>query len=162
MINAEELSGLDAMAMAELVKRKKAKPIEPVEAAIARMEKLNPQINAVITPMYDMPREAAVSKLPNGPFKGVPFLLKDLVAEYAGARFAEGANQWPSARCLRRLCTFLERVANGRPCPTISGARVRCINIFWSGSDKGFLSGSGAKGWQNAMIWRESPGSGRV
>jgi len=92
MGKADEYSGLDALALAELVREKKVKPIELVESAIARIEKLNPSINAVITPMFDHAREYAKSDLPDGPFKGVPFLLKDMVAEYAGVRYAEGTD----------------------------------------------------------------------
>lgn len=90
MSQSDDFSELDATAQAELVRNREVKPIELVDAAISRIERLNPRINAVITPMFDQAREAAKGKLPEGPFKGVPFLLKDLVAEYQGARFAEG------------------------------------------------------------------------
>jgi len=82
---------LDATAQAELVRRKDVKPIELLEAAIARIERLNPQINAVVTPMYDLARMAASGPLPDGPFAGVPFLLKDLGAAYAGVPMTSGA-----------------------------------------------------------------------
>jgi len=87
----EELAFLDATAQAELVRQKEVKPIELVEAAIERIQRLNPTLNAVVTPMYDLAREAAAGKIPDGPFKGVPFLLKDLIAEYAGVRFTEAS-----------------------------------------------------------------------
>lgn len=90
MGKTDEFSGLDALAQAGLVKSKKVKPIELVEAAIKRIEELDPKLNAVITPMFDEARARAEGNLPDGPFTGVPFLLKDLVAEYAGTRFAEG------------------------------------------------------------------------
>lgn len=67
------------------------KPIELVEAAIERIERINPQLNAVITPMYDLAREAAAGELPEGPFTGVPFLLKDLGIFYAGVRTTSGS-----------------------------------------------------------------------
>ena len=87
----EDLSLLDATAQAELVRRKEIKPIELVDAAIERIERLNPRLNAVVTPMYDEARRVASGPLPDGPFTGVPFLLKDLTAEYAGARMTEGS-----------------------------------------------------------------------
>ncbi|MFQ5897068.1 MAG: amidase [Candidatus Methylomirabilia bacterium] len=86
-----ELSFLDAVAQAELVRKKEVKAIELVEAAIERIERLNPSLNAVVTPMYDLARKAASGPLPDGPFAGVPFLLKDFLAEYAGVRFTEGS-----------------------------------------------------------------------
>jgi amidase len=87
----DELAFLDATAQAELVRQKEIKPIELVEAAIERIQRLNPTLNAVITPMYDLALEAAAGRIPDGPFQGVPFLLKDLIAEYAGVRFTEGS-----------------------------------------------------------------------
>lgn len=86
----ENFSSLDATTQAELVRRKEVKPIELVEAAIERIERVNPRLNAVVTPMYDLARHAASGPLPEGPFAGVPFLLKDFLAEYAGVRFTEG------------------------------------------------------------------------
>src|SRR3972149_5912277 len=86
-----DLAYLDATAQAGLVRRKEVKPIELVDAAIERIERLNPALNAVVTPMYDLARKAARGPLPDGPFAGVPFLLKDLIAEYAGVRFTEGS-----------------------------------------------------------------------
>jgi amidase len=86
-----DLVHLDAIAQAELVRRKQVKPIELVDAAIERIERVNPQINAVVTPMYDLARAAASGPLPDGPFAGVPFLLKDLTAAYAGVRMASGS-----------------------------------------------------------------------
>ncbi len=87
----ESLAHLDAMAQAELVRRKEVKPIELVEAAIARIERVNPKLNAVVTPMYDLARAAACGPLPEGSFTGVPFLLKDLTAAYGGARLTSGS-----------------------------------------------------------------------
>jgi amidase len=91
MAQNDELAFLDAMAQAELVRRKEIQPIELVDAAIERIEQLNPKINAVVTPMFDQAREAARGPLPDGPFAGVPFLLKDILAFYAGVRMTFGS-----------------------------------------------------------------------
>ena len=91
MSTFEEFDFMDATGQAELVRQKKVKPVELVEAAIQRIERLDPALNAVITPMYEQAREAAQGVLPEGPFRGVPFLLKDLVASYAGVRMAWGS-----------------------------------------------------------------------
>ncbi|HLB26668.1 MAG TPA: amidase [Dehalococcoidia bacterium] len=87
----DEFAFLDATAQADLVRRKEVKPVELVDAAIERIERLNPSINAVVTPMYDAARSAASGPLPDGPFAGVPFLLKDLSAAYAGVRLTSGS-----------------------------------------------------------------------
>ena len=91
MTKPDELAFLDATAEAELVRRREVKPIELVDAAIDRIERLNPALNAVVTEMYDHAREAAAGPIPEGPFSGVPFLIKDFLAEYAGFRFTEGS-----------------------------------------------------------------------
>jgi amidase len=90
MPKPDEFAHLDATAQAELVRKKQVKPIELVDAAIERIERLNPKLNAVVTPMFEQAREAAKGKLPNGPFKGVPFLLKDLGAFCAGVPQTSG------------------------------------------------------------------------
>jgi amidase len=86
----DDLSRLDATAQAELVRSGEASPVELVDAAIARIDKLNPQLNAVIHELFDRARTEAAGELPDGPFRGVPFLLKDLGAELAGTPFSEG------------------------------------------------------------------------
>ncbi len=81
----------DGLGLAQLVRRKEVKPSELVEEAINRIESFNPQINAVIHKMYDPAKEAAERDLPDGAFRGVPFLLKDLVAAYAGVPMRGGS-----------------------------------------------------------------------
>jgi amidase len=87
----DDTASLDATALADLVRRKEVKPIELVDAAIERIERVNPQLNAVVTPMYDEARKTAAGAIPDGPFAGVPFLLKDLTAVYAGVRLTSGS-----------------------------------------------------------------------
>jgi len=91
MSNIEEILGLDATAQAELIRRKQVKPIELVDAVIEQIERLNPTLNAVVTPMYEMARKEAEGTLPVGPFTGAPFLLKDLLLEVKGVRLTEGS-----------------------------------------------------------------------
>jgi amidase len=91
MAKLDAFVDLDATAQAELVRRKEVKPIELVDAAIERIERLNPTLNAVITPMYEEARTVATGELPDGAFTGVPFLLKDLFASYAGVRMTFGS-----------------------------------------------------------------------
>jgi amidase len=72
------------------VRTKQVAPATLVEEAIARIEIENPRLNAVIHPMYDEARRVAQRPLPAGAFAGVPFLLKDLMAAYAGVPTGAG------------------------------------------------------------------------
>jgi amidase len=86
----EELSFLDATDLAKLIKKKDIQASELIEITIKRIEKINPQLNAIVTPMYDEARKASLGPLSDGPFAGVPFLLKDLLASYKGVRITFG------------------------------------------------------------------------
>ncbi|MGV8998150.1 MAG: amidase [Parvibaculaceae bacterium] len=68
----------DGLGLAELVATKKVSATELLDEAIARTEKVNPKINAVVFKHYEEARAQIAKGLPEGPFKGVPFLLKDL------------------------------------------------------------------------------------
>ncbi len=85
----------DATELAARVRRGDVQPSELVEKAIAAIEAVNPALNAVVHPMYDAAR-AAARDLPDGPFRGVPMVVKDndgfVKGEpfTAGSRFLEG------------------------------------------------------------------------
>ncbi|MGE5617433.1 MAG: amidase, partial [Candidatus Woesearchaeota archaeon] len=81
---------IDATEQARLVRDKEASPPELLEEAIDRVERLNPQLNAMIHPLIDQARAAAAGELPGGPFRGVPFLVKDLSCYMEGAPVHEG------------------------------------------------------------------------
>ncbi|MCS6925401.1 MAG: amidase [Candidatus Binatia bacterium] len=82
---AQDLAFLDGTAQAELVRKGEITPLELVDAAIARIEHVNPRLNAVTIPLFEKARaQARRTDLPHGPFRGVPFLLKDLVCASAG------------------------------------------------------------------------------
>ncbi len=84
----DDFAWMDATAQAELVRAGDATPAELVDAAIARIEKLNPQLNAVIHRLDEKAAAAAADpSLPDGPFRGVPFLVKDGVCHTAGDPF---------------------------------------------------------------------------
>jgi len=82
-----DLASLDATAQADLVRNGDAQPSELVDAAIARIELLNDELNAVIHPLFDRARAAVSGTLPDGPFRGVPIVVKDLDGELAGAPY---------------------------------------------------------------------------
>ncbi len=78
---SQELSELDATATAELVARGAITPGDLLDAAIARADALDPILNAITVRSDDVARRHIAAGLPEGPFTGVPFLLKDLGAE---------------------------------------------------------------------------------
>ncbi|HEY8572561.1 amidase [Phenylobacterium sp.] len=80
----DDYSEYDGLGLAELVRKKQVTPAELVEAAIERIERHNPTLNAVVYKGYDDARKWAAGDLPDGPFKGVPFLIKDLGIQVAG------------------------------------------------------------------------------
>jgi amidase len=116
----DDLSRLDATAQADLVRTGQASPTELVDAAIERIVRVNPQLNAVITPLFDRAREAAAGDLPDGPFRGVPFLLKDLSAHSAGDPFHEGM-------------AFLKKRSWSEPEDTALAARFRAAGLVTVG-----------------------------
>ena len=81
----------DGLGLADLVRRRKVTPTELLDAAIERVEARNPTVNAVVLPLYDYARKAIADGLPDGPFRGVPYLLKDLTASLAGVRTMRGS-----------------------------------------------------------------------
>ncbi|HXL98746.1 MAG TPA: amidase family protein [Rhizomicrobium sp.] len=86
----------DGLGLAELVAKKKVKPIELVDEAIARAERLNPKLNFVVFKDYERARDAAKGKLPKGRFAGVPFFLKDIFAFATGMPTRQAARFIPA------------------------------------------------------------------
>lgn len=114
MTTPQDLAWLDATAQAQLVRDKEVKPAELVAAAIERIERIDGEINAVIHRRFERAMEEASAgdglDLPDGPFRGVPFVVKDLYAPTAGdplhngmqvlrdAGYVAPADSWLTAR----------------------------------------------------------------
>jgi amidase len=98
----------DATELAARVRRGEVQPIELIEKAIAGIEAVNPTLNAVMRPMYGAAR-AAARDLPDGPFRGVPMVVKDFDGFVkgepftAGTRFLEGFVPDQDSEALARL-----------------------------------------------------------
>ena len=109
-IGADQLALLDATAQADLVRAGEVTAVELVEAAIDRIDALNPTLNAVISTTYEEALARAVAR-PTGRFAGVPYLLKDLVIERAGTPFTEGSRSLVGnvSAVTSELATRLER-----------------------------------------------------
>jgi amidase len=94
----DELFGYDAIGLSELIRKGEIAPVELLETTIQRIEKVNPKLNAVIHKLYDQARTASESLTSKGTkktdavFYGIPFLLKDLIAECKGTPFNEGSS----------------------------------------------------------------------
>ena len=80
----------DAVGLAALVARGETTPEALLEAAIERVEARNEAVNAIVNRLYDYGRRAIADGLPDGPLKGVPYLLKDLGASLAGCPTTRG------------------------------------------------------------------------
>jgi amidase len=118
---SDDLAFLDATAQAELVRRGEVTPSELVDAAINRIEKLNPELNAVIHPLFDKARaQAADPALPDGPFRGVPLLVKDLSCHTAGDPMHEGMR-------------FLRDIGWVEPHDTYLAAKFRAAGFVFMG-----------------------------
>jgi Asp-tRNA(Asn)/Glu-tRNA(Gln) amidotransferase A subunit family amidase len=93
MLQENEYVSRDALGLADLVRSKSVKPEELLEVAIRRAERINPAVNAIVTPMYDFARRQIADIKGDEIFAGVPFLLKDLRASYKGVR-TTGGSAW--------------------------------------------------------------------
>lgn len=91
MMTFDEYCQYDAIGLASLINACEVSSYEVAEAAIAAIEILNPQMNAVISPMFDTARESVRVGLPEGPLSGVPYLLKDLNTWVAGVPATNGS-----------------------------------------------------------------------
>ena len=86
----DDFSSHDALSLAELVRTRQVSPRELVSASIENIEALNPKLNAVVHKMYDRALKESESPV-DGPFTGVPFMLKDLLSWLAGEPITSGS-----------------------------------------------------------------------
>jgi amidase len=97
MAGFSEYERYDGLGLAELVKAGHVTPEELLDAAIARVEARNSVVNAVTMPLHDYARRALAAGLPDGPFRGVPFLMKDLTAPIAGVPMTRSCRYYADA-----------------------------------------------------------------
>src|SRR5438093_857653 len=106
-----EYERYDASGLAELVRRRQVSPRELLEAAIERVESRNGAVNAVTMRLDDYGRRAIAAGVPDGPFTGVPFLMKDLTASIAGVPMAPGLGEGLGGCSLEHAVTLSVRVS---------------------------------------------------
>ncbi len=107
----------DAVGLAALVARGETTPEALLEAAIARVDARNETVNAVTNRLYDYGRRAIADGLPDGPLKGVPYLLKDLGASLAGCPTTRG-------------CKFFEDVVPAEDSELVKRLKRAGVAIF--------------------------------
>ncbi|HAP78401.1 MAG TPA: amidase, partial [Acidimicrobiaceae bacterium] len=117
---ADDTRWLDATDQAALVRRGEVTATELLEAAIERIEAIDPILNAVTIRWFDHARDIAAGDVPAGPFRGVPFLLKDLWAHYAGQTLSNG-------------CQVLKDTAPVSPADTTLVSRFRLAGFITAG-----------------------------
>ncbi len=106
-----EYSRYDALGLADLVRTRQVSPLELVDAAIERIEAHNPQINAVVYPLFDEARRAAMGDLPDGPLRGVPYWTSDglPVGMHFAGRFGDEATLFRLAGQLEQAQPWADR-----------------------------------------------------
>ena len=108
-----EYASYDALGLAALIKTKKVKPSEVMDAAIAMAESLNAKLNAIVFSDYEGARSAAKGRIPRGAFSGVPMLLKDMRANVVGWPTRSGSRYVPATPATRESNTVTRFKAAG-------------------------------------------------
>jgi Asp-tRNA(Asn)/Glu-tRNA(Gln) amidotransferase A subunit family amidase len=116
---------LDALGLADLVRRREVTAAELLDEAIARAARINARLNAVVTPLHDEARRAIAAGLPDGPFAGVPFLLKDLDADCEGTFMSSGSRFLAGHRSTHDATLVANHGQLPRPRPSSSGPAGR-------------------------------------
>lgn len=86
-----EYASFDGVGLAALVQRGEVQPHELAQTALRAMEAVNPALNAVIEIYPDRTTEVDAALMEDGPFRGVPFLIKDVVGHEGGRRIEFGS-----------------------------------------------------------------------
>jgi amidase len=144
----------DGLGLAELVARREVSALEVVEAAIERIELHNPAVNAVVHKAYDEARAAAAGPLPDGPFRGVPLLVKDLLIAVAG---------WPRTSGSRFCAGVVDREDSGlmrryRASGAIALGKTSCPEFGITGTTEPALFGPCRNPWNLERIAGGSSG----
>ncbi|WP_089729932.1 amidase [Candidatus Thiosymbion oneisti] len=91
MVKLSEFADYDGLGLAQLVKSRKVTPQELKDASLEAIEKLNPKLNSVVAVLADQARKEIEAGLPEGPFQGVPFVIKEMIAHAAGVTMQMGS-----------------------------------------------------------------------
>ena len=169
-----DYSDHDGLGLADLVRRREVSAAEVVEAAIERIERHNPALNAVVHKAYDEARAAAKEPLPDGPFTGAPLLVKDLLIAVAGwprtsgSRFCRDVVDAEDSGLMRRYRSSGAVAMGKTSCPEfgITGTTEPalfgpCRNPWGVGHIAGGSSGGSAAAVASGMVPLAHGGDGR-
>lgn len=145
---------MDAVGLADLVRNQEVSAAELVEAAIARIEEINPHLNAVIYKNYDYARGLARQPLPQGPLSGVPFLLKDLAIEWQGFPVTNGCRFF-QGDIAQSSWLIAERMKRAGLLPL---AKTNVPEMGWSLSTEPQLYGPTRNPWNDGIVAGASSG----
>ncbi|WP_315831958.1 amidase [Bradyrhizobium prioriisuperbiae] len=125
----------DATGLAELIARREVTPLEVLDAAIARAERVDPQLKAICIPMLEIARQRARGNL-SGPFAGVPFLLKDILQHYAGVPTTAGcraSRDWTPTANSQLVNRYLDAglVIFGKTATPEFGLKAETSSLLW-------------------------------
>ena len=100
MATFADYASYDALELADLIRRREVSATEVLHAAIDRIERLNPALNAVVHTFYDEALATAAGPL-QGPLAGVPFMFKDLGVQVRGQPVTNGSRFWKDQVCVK-------------------------------------------------------------
>ncbi len=148
----------DAMGLAALVKARQVSPGELLEASIARAEALNPRFNFIAQRHYDYARKAIAAGLPQGPFTGVPWLLKDLNTYLAG-ELTEGGSRFYKGYRASVTSTLASRI---QAAGFVIFGKTTTPEYGLTGTTENKLTGDTRNPWNPAHISGGSSGGAAV
>src|SRR2546422_2610083 len=155
-MNIDEYAKYDALGLAELVSRKQVSPKELAETAARAMAAINPAINAVVETYPDRIDSLDEKTLGDGPFRGVPFLMKDVFGHEAGRKIEFGS----------RLCKGMIVQTDTHYCELLRASGVNILGrsaapeYSMSGTTEGALYGNTSTPWKRGYSAGGSTGGG--
>src|ERR1051326_4183729 len=153
-----EYERYDALGLADLVRRREVTPEELLDAALARLATRNPLVNAVVMPLEDYARTAIAAGLPAGPFRGVPYLMKDLTASLAGVRMTRGSRFFADAPA---ATADSEHVSRLKRSGLVLFGRTNTCELGLSLTCEPQMHGPTRNPWDPTRISARSSGGGR-
>src|SRR5947207_4337298 len=155
-MNLNEYAKYDALGLAELVSRRHVSPKELAETAVRAIEAINPAINAIVETYPDRIESLDEKTLGAGPFRGVPFLMKDVFGHEAGRRIEFGS----------RLCRGLIAQTDSHLCELLRASGVNILGrsaapeYSMAGTTESVMFGNTSTPWKHGYSAGGSTGGG--